>query len=70
MILSAALMLDWLGEKHGLPEAGADALRLHQAVDAAFACGRLHACESGGKNGTQAIAAAVIEALARHPAPI
>jgi len=65
MILSAAMMLEWLGEIHCMPEAGAQAARLKLAVDAAFAPGRLHSFELGGKDGTRAIATAVIEALAR-----
>jgi 3-isopropylmalate dehydrogenase len=69
MILSAAMMLEWLGEKHKLPEAGAEASRLTQAVDAAFASGRIHSFESGGRDGTQAISAAIIAALARQPLP-
>jgi 3-isopropylmalate dehydrogenase len=64
MILSAALMLEWLGEKHNLPEAIAEAIRLNQAVDAAFASGRIRSFESGGKDGTHAISAAIIGALA------
>lgn len=68
MILSAALMLDWLGEKHGLPEATAEAVRLNQAVDAAFASGRIRSVEFGGKDGTQAITAAIIDALAKQSA--
>jgi 3-isopropylmalate dehydrogenase len=67
MILSAAMMLGWLGEKHNLPEATAAAARLSTAVDVAFASGRLHSFELGGKDGTQAIAAAVIDALAQQP---
>jgi 3-isopropylmalate dehydrogenase len=69
MILSAALMLEWLGETHGLLEAGAEAARLRQAVDAAFASGRLRSFELGGKDGTQAITRAVIDALAQAPSP-
>jgi len=68
MILSAAMMLDWLGERHGLPEACAEAARLKKAVDAAFATGRIHSFESGGKDGTQAITAAILGALARFGA--
>ena len=65
MILSAAMMLEWLGEKHGLPAAGAAAVQLNQAVDTAFASGRIRSFESGGGDGTQAITAAVINALAQ-----
>jgi 3-isopropylmalate dehydrogenase len=68
MILSAALMLDWLGEKHSLPEATAAAARLSRAVDTAFASGRIHSFELGGKDGTQAITAAIVDALFRQSA--
>ncbi len=69
MILSAALMLEWLDEMHGLPEATAEAVRLRQAVDAAFASGRIQSIESGGADGTQAITAAIIGALAQDRSP-
>ncbi|MBE0613196.1 MAG: isocitrate/isopropylmalate dehydrogenase family protein [Burkholderiales bacterium] len=65
MILSAALMLAWLGEKHGMPEAASEAARLTLAVDAAFASGRIRSIELGGKDGTQAITGAIVNALAR-----
>ena len=68
MILSAALMLEWLGEMHGLPEPVSEAARIRQAVDAAFASGRLQSLELGGKDGTQAISAAIIDALATRKA--
>ncbi|MHB8667811.1 MAG: isocitrate/isopropylmalate dehydrogenase family protein, partial [Burkholderiales bacterium] len=68
MILSAALMLEWLGETQGVPAAGAEAARLSQAVDTAFASGGIQSMELGGKDGTQAITAAVIDAIARAPA--
>ncbi|WP_300319188.1 isocitrate/isopropylmalate dehydrogenase family protein [Accumulibacter sp.] len=66
MILSAAMMLEWLGEKHALPESTAAAARLGRAVDAAFATGRLRSVEMGGSDGTQRIAAAICDALARQ----
>ncbi|MBE0623145.1 MAG: isocitrate/isopropylmalate dehydrogenase family protein [Burkholderiales bacterium] len=69
MILSAALMLEWLGEKHSMPEATTEATRLRQAVDAAFASGRIQSFESGGSDGTQAISAAIIDALAQRSSP-
>jgi 3-isopropylmalate dehydrogenase len=62
MILSAGMMLDWLGAKYdhaGAAQAGA---RIAQAVDRAYAAG-LQPCEFGGRDGTQRIARAVIEAL-------
>jgi 3-isopropylmalate dehydrogenase len=62
MILSAALMLDWLADKHAHAPAAEAAQRLERAVDAAYADG-LKPMEFGGKDGTGAIAKAVIQAL-------
>ena len=39
MILSVALMLDWLADKHGHEPAAQAAQRIESAVDAAFAAG-------------------------------
>lgn len=63
MILSAAMMLDWLAERHADARLAASARRLSDAVDAAYAPGRLRPCELGGRDGTAAIAAAVADAL-------
>ena len=63
MFLSAAMMLDWLGERHGhrgCRDAGAV---LERAVQAAFATGRLRPFEMGGASGLKEITAAVTEAL-------
>ncbi len=62
MILSAAMMLDWLAGKHDHPPAAAAAERIERAVDAAFAAG-LKPVEFGGDDGTAAIAGAVLRAL-------
>ena len=62
MILSAAMMLDWLAERHDHKAAAEAARRIEQAVDRAFAAG-LKPCEMGGRDGTQAIARAVMAAL-------
>src|SRR5215470_12257389 len=59
MILSAALMLDWLADRHGHAGAAAAAQAIERAVDGAFATG-LKACEFGGRDGTAAIANAVL----------
>jgi 3-isopropylmalate dehydrogenase len=63
MYLSAAMMLDWLGETHGMEacvEAGA---RLQKAVEGAFAGGGLRPYEMGGTSGLREITAAVTEKL-------
>ena len=62
MILSAAMMLDWLADKHDHPPAAAAALRIERAVDKAYASG-IKPMEFGGQDGTTAIAKAVLQAL-------
>ena len=58
-ILSAAMMLDWLGERHADPALARAAVRLEAAVDRVFASGRVMPMELGGSDGTQSIARAV-----------
>ena len=69
MILSGAMMLDWLGHEHGRENAGKAATLIRDAVDAAFATG-LKSVEFGGSDGTARIAGAVMAALdaAKTPA--
>jgi 3-isopropylmalate dehydrogenase len=62
MILSAAMMLDWLADRHGHPPAADAARAIERAVDRAFALG-LKPCEFGGRDGTAAVAKAVLAAL-------
>jgi 3-isopropylmalate dehydrogenase len=62
MILSAAMMLDWLADRHDHPPAAEAAQRIERAVDKAYAAG-LKPMEFGGKDGTKAIAGAVLNAL-------
>jgi 3-isopropylmalate dehydrogenase len=62
MILSAAMMLDWLADKHGLEAATEAAERIERAVDKVYADG-IKPMEFGGSNGTADIAKAVLEAL-------
>ena len=66
MILSAAMMLDWLGERHEHPGAVEAGRRIEAAVDRAYAHG-LRPCEFGGSEGTAAVAAAVLGALDGPP---
>ncbi|MEL6915762.1 MAG: isocitrate/isopropylmalate family dehydrogenase [Pseudomonadota bacterium] len=63
MILSAAMMLRWLGETRGEAAAIADAARLERAVDAVIAEGRVLTGDLGGTAGTEEVAAAVRAAL-------
>src|SRR5271155_5271033 len=62
MILSAAMMLDWLADKHGLESAAEAGERIERAVDKVYADG-IKPMEFGGRNGTADIARAVLEAL-------
>jgi 3-isopropylmalate dehydrogenase len=62
MILSVAMMLDWLAERHDHAGAAQAARAIEAAVDRAF-IGGLKPCEFGGRDGTTAIAAAVLRAL-------
>jgi 3-isopropylmalate dehydrogenase len=62
MILSTAMMLDWLADKHGLESAAEAAESIERAVDKVYAEG-IKPMEFGGSNGTADIARAVLEAL-------
>jgi 3-isopropylmalate dehydrogenase len=62
MILSAGMMLDWLGRRHGSPEMVRDAARLCEAVDACLAAGEVTG-DLGGPLDTRAAAAAVAARL-------
>jgi 3-isopropylmalate dehydrogenase len=62
MILSGAMMLEWLAHIHHRPEADKAAGLIRSAVDHAFAEG-LKPFEIGGADGTQQITAAILSAL-------
>jgi 3-isopropylmalate dehydrogenase len=59
MILSGAMMLEYLGDKMNAPAACQAAARLSRAVEAAYAKGELLPCELGGSSGTGAIVDAI-----------
>jgi 3-isopropylmalate dehydrogenase len=65
MILSGAMMLDWLGEKHGHAAAHQAAELVRAAVDLAFVEG-LKPYEYGGSDGTAEITRRILAALDRH----
>ncbi len=69
MFLSAALMLEWLGERHGDTHCARAADVVRAAVDTAFAGGRLRPIEAGGGDGTAAIADHVMASLAPAAPP-
>ena len=63
MFLSAALMLDWLGERHGATAAAEAARRLRTAIEHGLADGTIRPLDQGGDQGTRAVARAVIGLL-------
>lgn len=63
MILSAAMMLEWLGDRHKNAGCVQAAQSLTRAVEAAFAPGDLISTETGGTAGTQQIVSRVAAAL-------
>ncbi|WP_415403958.1 isocitrate/isopropylmalate dehydrogenase family protein [Tateyamaria sp. SN3-11] len=64
MILSAAMMLEWLGGRHDVPAMVADGARLRDAVETVVAEARVVTRDLGGTAGTADVATAVREALA------
>jgi 3-isopropylmalate dehydrogenase len=62
MILSTAMMLDWLADKHGIEGAAEAGERIERAVDKAYA-GGIKPTEFGGSNGTADVTKAVLDAL-------
>jgi len=63
MFLSAAMMLEWLGDRHGVHACHRAAVELTRAVERAFANGDLVGAENGGNAGTQMISDRVREQL-------
>lgn len=63
MILSAAMMLEWLGLRHDVPALVADGLRLRQAVEGVIDAGRALTADLGGSASTRQAGDAVMAAL-------
>jgi 3-isopropylmalate dehydrogenase len=63
MLLSAGLMLEWLGERHGIDACGAAAEALQQAIERGFHSRAIRPIEQGGAQTTSEVARAVIELL-------
>lgn len=66
MILSGAMMLDWLGIKHDVPAMCRDAARLRACVDAQIASGRNLTADIGGTSSTTQAADGVLAAMVAH----
>jgi 3-isopropylmalate dehydrogenase len=67
MFLSAAMMLEWLGDRHRVDACHRAAAALRRAVEQAFIDGALPV-DQGGRAGTAEMTARVAEALARGTA--
>ena len=63
MILSAAMMLDWLGRRHDAPVLQVDADRVQRAVEEVIAAGAHLTADMGGAATTTACAQAVLDRL-------
>jgi 3-isopropylmalate dehydrogenase len=63
MILSVAMLLDWIGSKRQSPAFTAAGQAMHAAVEAVLANPATRTADIGGQIGTQAFAQAVVEAL-------
>lgn len=63
MILSVALMLQWLGERHGSSQARDAALAIERGVDYAFDKLKLRTYDIGGRNGTRDVGQAVSDLI-------
>ncbi len=66
MILSGAMMLDWLGHRHGLPRLEAVAQAISDSVDAVYGDQRVTPADLGGSDGTQAIGNAIEQELGKR----
>jgi 3-isopropylmalate dehydrogenase len=66
MLLSAAMMLEWLGERHGVAGCVDAAHLLERSVDRVFAERAVLTPEFGGRDGTAAVTKAVIAAIEGH----
>jgi 3-isopropylmalate dehydrogenase len=62
-ILSAAMMLDWLGERHRIAALGEAAMLIEDAVEEGFAAGALRPMEFGGDQGLRAATNAIADVL-------
>jgi 3-isopropylmalate dehydrogenase len=62
-MLSAAMMLEWLGERHAAPALLDAAATLQQAVDDSISQRGIRPADVGGPDGTAAVTRAVIDAI-------
>lgn len=63
MILSTAMMLEWLGERRRSDQLLVAARAIERSVDAAFGSGKICSYDIGGTDGTGAIGRAIAESV-------
>ena len=63
MFLSLAMMLDWLGQRHGDPALADGARAIESAIRGAFIGGQVRPYDFGGSSGTAEMLRAVLEGL-------
>ncbi|NIO42693.1 MAG: isocitrate/isopropylmalate dehydrogenase family protein, partial [Burkholderiales bacterium] len=61
MYLSAAMMLDWLGERHGSDACLTAAQHLRAAIESGFRAGQIRPFELGGTDSTAQITTTLID---------
>ena len=69
MLLSVAMLLEWLAERHGRADLGNAAQRISAAVDRTLSDPATRTADLGGSLGTRAFTAAVIERIDGDAAP-
>ena len=65
MFLSAAMMLDWLGERYGSKACRRAAQKLETAIETGFETEKIRPVEFGGPHGTEDVTRAVIELIGK-----
>lgn len=63
MLLSASMMLDWLGERHDVQACRDASMKLDETIEQGFRTEALSPMEQGGHQGTKAMGQALIELL-------
>ena len=64
-ILSAAMMFEWLGEKHGDEQASATGAQIRRAVERVLSEGKYRTPDLGGKNTSREVGDAIAEKAAK-----
>ena len=63
MLLSPAMMLEWLGNRHGITAMEDAANLLEQAIESGFALAKINPAEFGGPHGTREVTHTVLDLI-------